>query len=219
MGKAKELVGLTFTRLTVIERAGSTKLGTAKWKCQCECGKVTFVTTDSLTMGKSKSCGCLCRDLVAVRAFKHGLCSRKYRHPLYMRWAQMIQRCTNSNSSEYYLYGAKGVKVCERWRNSFTDFLTDMGERPTGTTLDRWPDPNGDYKPGNVRWATTEEQQNNKRDSRFLTHDGKTLTIAQWSRLIGLSQKTIAYRLNHGMSDSDTLTIPPNGYPRNSYKV
>jgi hypothetical protein len=102
-------------------------------------------------------------------------------HPNRNIWKSMIARCFNTKDKNYYLYGGRGITVCERWRNSFKAFVDDVGVRPSlAHTLDRYPDKNGNYEPGNVRWATTEQQSHNKRSNHFVTAFGETKTICQW---------------------------------------
>lgn len=129
-------------------------------------------------------------------------------HRLYGVWTNMKQRCYDSANKSYEYYGGKGIKVCERWRNSFEDFLADMGERPKGYTLDRI-DGTGDYKPLNCRWASRKQQANNKSNNRKLTLDGQRHTLAVWAEKTGIKQSTLTMRLNaYGWSVRDTLTIP-----------
>jgi len=117
----------------------------------------------------------------------------------------MFQRCYNKNCGNYKRYGGRGISVCERW-HTFENFLADMGDRPTGKTLDRYPDNDGNYEPGNCRWATRNEQNNNKRTSRFIEHDGRRKTIQQWSVELGLTQETIVWRLNAGLPIDKVLS-------------
>jgi hypothetical protein len=160
------IVGKRFARLLVVSRApGLTKSGKPHWKCRCDCGSVHFVDGRDLRRGHSRSCGCL-RAETAPRNNppKHGHTRRQGRDrstPEYLSWKSMIQRCFNPKATGYDRYGACGISVCDRWR-LFENFLADMGERPAGHSLDRI-DNDGDYEPGNVRWATREQQANNKR--------------------------------------------------------
>lgn len=121
----------------------------------------------------------------------------------------MRTRCLNPNSSQWPRYGGRGIKIAGRWED-FAAFLADMGPRPAGTTLDRWPDVNGHYQPGNCRWATMLEQENNKRNNVRLTHDGRTQTVAEWSRETGIGYQTIRKRMEAGWSAVDTLTVKPS---------
>lgn len=133
--------------------------------------------------------------------------AKRTEHPNFASWSGMIQRCSDPKCYGYPYYGARGVKVCYRWRN-FWNFVRDMGMKPEGATLERI-DTNGDYTPENCKWATWTEQQNNKRNNRRLTHDGRTQTIAQWARELGLKQGMIVDRLRLGWSTEKTLATPP----------
>lgn len=117
----------------------------------------------------------------------------------------MRTRCLNPQSSQWPRYGGRGIKIADRW-SDFTAFLADMGPRPAGTTLDRWPNVNGDYEPGNCRWATMREQENNKRNNVTLTHDGRTQTVAEWARETGIGYQTIRKRMEASWSDAEVLT-------------
>jgi hypothetical protein len=116
----------------------------------------------------------------------------------------MIERCTNPNSPTYKNYGARGVTVCARWRK-FEDFYADVGSRPPGTSLDRYPNKSGNYEPGNVRWATRLEQNNNMRTNRLFTAFGKTLTLRQWSIEVGIPKEKIRGRIRLGWATEDAL--------------
>lgn len=130
----------------------------------------------------------------------------KPRSKLYIAWANMTQRCLDPNATHFNNYGGRGIKVCERWR-CFELFKEDMGEPPTGTTLDRINNDLG-YEPENCRWATPKEQAQNRRSSRMIEHEGKRLPIIEWSRITGLDHRTIGYRLKCGWSVEDALTRP-----------
>jgi hypothetical protein len=160
-----DLTGKRFGRLTVIERAENHgKL--PMWRCLCDCGKEIKVLGCNLRTNHTQSCGCAQKDLVAKRSVTHGMSS----NPLYAVWNTMRQRCTNPNNHKYSNYGARGVRVCEDWLNSFDSFYSYVSKLPhfgeAGYSLDRIEN-DGNYEPGNVRWATMTEQNNNRRKRRW----------------------------------------------------
>ncbi|HEY4720688.1 MAG TPA: hypothetical protein VII92_02485 [Anaerolineae bacterium] len=123
-------------------------------------------------------------------------------------WQSVIARCERPSSISYKYYGAKGIEVCRRWRDSFQAFLDDMGPRPDGMTIDR-KDSTGNYEPGNCRWATIDQQNNNKSDTRHLFFNGRTMNMTAWAKEIGTSPAALHHRLaKMGMSIEDALTIP-----------
>lgn len=159
----KDLTNQKFGRLTTIKIVGKDKYRNISWLCQCECGNSVIVSANKLLSGNTKSCGCLQRDLAAENCrygvnYKHGMLNT----PTYRSWKSMIQRCYDKNSPDYKRWGARGIIVCNHWRNSFLNFLHDMGLRPTGKTLDRF-DNNGNYEKQNCKWSTPKEQANNRR--------------------------------------------------------
>lgn len=155
-----DLTGRRFGKLVVLRKGRSepTANGTILyWLCLCDCKNEKEIAGGSLRHGYTKSCGCIVR--------KHG--HRESR--TYKSWSSMKARCLNSNAPDYFRYGGRGIEVCTRWlgTHGFEHFLEDMGERPEGKTLDRFPDKNGNYTKSNCRWATAEEQNNNTRTSRL----------------------------------------------------
>lgn len=167
----RDLIGQTFGRLTVLARM--TKIGekNVRWLCYCTCGNKKLVYSANLVNGNVQSCGCLRKELNEGNEFglKHGHNRRpEYggQSPTYTTYYKMLDRCYNENNLHYDYYGGRGITVCDRWRESFENFLEDMGERPRGLTLDRYPDMNGNYEPGNCRWATKKEQAQNTRPKR-----------------------------------------------------
>jgi len=153
--------GQKFVRLTAIKRIGSSPSGNIQWLFRCKCGNETVATVSDVKRGFKKSCGCMLRE----RAIEMGRASATHKmfgSPEYTAWADMWQRCTNPDKASYKYYGARGIKVCIRWRK-FENFFADMGFRPAkGFSLDRRNN-DGGYKPSNCQWATRSQQNKNKR--------------------------------------------------------
>ena len=156
--------GDTFDRLVVVALYKSNNHQERLWVCQCSCGRETTVTTHRLLSGKTSSCGCkrIERIIGCGTNFQHGHTRHRRASPTYTSWGSMKNRCYNQKHDSFPYYGGRGIIVCNRWLHNFKAFLADMGERPEGMTIDR-RDSDGNYEPGNCRWATAEQQNNNKR--------------------------------------------------------
>ncbi len=200
--KLDDLTGRVFGRLTVLRLCGKDKHGKPMWLCRCVCGNETSVRASPLRRGKSRSCGCLARDETVARSRTHGMTGT----PEYDTWRRMKQRCYDETIEGYPHYGGRGIRVCDRWVDSFENFLADMGTRPgPGFTIER-EDVNGHYEPTNCVWATVTEQNRNKRTNVHITAYGKTQLAADWSRETGLSHTTISDRLNRGWDPERAVT-------------
>jgi hypothetical protein len=152
--------------------------------------------------GNTNSCGCLHREMLLDRNNKNST-HKMSDHFVYRRWGKMKERCLNPKRKDYKNYGGRGIKICERWL-VFENFLEDMGIPPRELSIDRI-DHDGNYEPGNCRWATAEQQQNNRSVSRFIVFNNEKFTIAQWAKKIGASRQAVRYRLNQGWTPQQIL--------------
>jgi hypothetical protein len=159
------LAGRKFGRLTAVVVSRTDSRGRPYWECVCDCGNRVAVRCDHLLDGRTQSCGCYGKEQRRSSNTTHGRGNHKHRDPTYISWCSMKKRCTSPDAFHRKYYMECGVKVCDKWLNSFENFLADMGSRPKGTSLDRYPDKNGNYEPGNCRWATSLQQRHNRRDS------------------------------------------------------
>lgn len=190
MGRRRVLhPGQTFGSLTIIRPKRGSK---GVWRCKCSCGRRRTLTTEAVLNSESNVCKC--------RPWREQArtCNKSYR-----TWLDMMRRCYNSEFIGYKNYGGRGIRVCERW-HVFENFYEDMGDRPNGLSIDRI-DNNGDYEPGNCRWATTQEQGNNKRTCNYITFNGRTLTTTQWERLLGVYPHAIMKSLQKGKLIGDIV--------------
>jgi len=208
-GRSKDERGNVYDRLTVIEFADSDGTG-LRWLCRCECGKTTIVRGSSLRNGHTVSCGC-------KSASENGLSTT----PEHRIWRAMHNRCYNTNHTHYQYYGGRGIAICDRWRESFAAFLEDMGPKPfPEATIDRFPDNDGNYEPGNCKWSTRKEQSQNTRTTKMLTYNGVTLCQSDWARKLGITYQTLNWRIKQGwplekvFSAQHYFSPPPIKRPR-----
>jgi len=183
-----DLTGMKFGRWLVIKRGKNGNYKATRWECVCECGNEKLVNGSNLINGKSKSCGCLHSELVGKITLSHGYARKNKKNKTYTTWISMRQRCNNPKSEAYKYYGGRGISICERW-NNFENFLKDMGERPENLTLER-ENNDGNYEPGNCKWATHEMQSRNNRWVKL-----NTLKVQVIKKLLAessLTQKAIA---------------------------
>lgn len=175
----QDLTGKKFDRLTVIERKGRTKENRALWLCKCECGKTKLVSTKDLTTHRVRSCGCLAFEHNSKMGKQSGT-HYKRKTRLYTIWANMKQRCTNTNLKSFKDYGGRGIIICDEWLNNFVyfyDWAINNGYSDK-LTIDRI-DVNGNYEPSNCRWSTYLEQRHNRRDTILKRKEGSISEIVQ----------------------------------------
>ena len=194
------MLGTQFGRLLVVGESATRK---HYLRCVCSCGNERDVYKYSLLRGVSTSCGCYLSEWTSTKNKTHGLAPRGKRPRTYNIWANMKARCNNPKNHKYPLYGARGIKVCKQWE-TFEGFLAEMGSCPDGMSIDRI-DGNGDYVKENCRWATVEMQANNIRTNKRILIDGVSLTVAQWSRKVGVPAATISARLRRGDQGAHAL--------------
>jgi hypothetical protein len=211
--KALNLTGMRFGRLLVIRRAANIGKKTA-WFCLCDCGNNTIVKSTSIIEGKTKSCGCLHNDVRRKIALKHGLSNTNCR--LYKTWESMKARCNNPKFNGYNNYGGRGIKICPDWVSfeNFYRWAINNGYSD-GLTIDRI-DNNGNYEPGNCRWATRKTQARNRRTNKSITFDGITKTYAEWDEYLGFPVGTIARRKIKNWSDEQAITTILKRRPQNA---
>lgn len=200
MGKFIPMIGQKFHRLVVLSDAPKTHDGRRRYNCLCDCGKRCVTLGYLLRAGETRSCGCYLRE----RITKHGL----HNSSTWKSWNHMQQRCENPKNDNFPRYGGRGITRCKRWRE-FTNFLADMGLKPSPKhSLERIDNTKG-YSPENCRWATHAEQMSNTSWNRKLTLNGKTQTVAQWERELGFTKSTIYSRINGlGWTLEQALTTP-----------
>lgn len=203
----KDLTHLKFGRLTVLGYLGKNSHRQAMWEVECTCGAIRKVVGCALIGGYSTSCGCIATEKIVAASTKHGHSKRSGRSSEMMSWKNMKTRCCNSNTPSYSLYGGRGIQVCQRWLDSFENFLADMGKKPLpkrNYTLER-KDTNGNYEPTNCIWATHKEQARNLRCNRIIEHNGESKTLAEWSEISGVEYNKLRKRLNRGWSMEASL--------------
>lgn len=182
-----------YGRLTVIREV----YGPARREveCRCSCGGTAVLSISSLKRGLVKSCGCYRRECGRAKSLSHGMTKT----PEYTTWKTMRQRTTNPRNPCFPLYGGRGIKVCEKWKGSFPAFLADMGQRPSPIhSIDRI-NVNGDYEPGNCRWATPVEQARNTRSNRIVVYLGREMTMSEAAELAGLNLSSVYKRIGRGL--------------------
>ena len=215
MNKLVNRKGRRYGKLKVLKRASNSSTGNTRWLCKCDCGNERVIESCNLKNG-TKSCGCLSIEKRTI----HGGCKRGQVTAEYTAWAHIKDRCsTNPKHQDYKNYGSRGIIVCERWLNSYENFLEDMGRKPTPEhTIERINNDKG-YNPDNCKWATRIEQLNNRRNTTAITYEGQTKTITQWEKHFGVKKSLFYNRLKlYGWSPHKTFTTPAADHHNPMYK-
>lgn len=202
MSLCEDLTGKRFNKLVVLYRDENSKGGKSRWRCICDCGTETIVSGTNLKTGAVKSCGCLRH----MKHDTHHLSNTR----LYRIWNEMKNRCYLKNHHAYSYYGARGITVCDEWKDNFEAFYTwaISNGYSKNLTIDRI-DNNGSYSPTNCRWATRKEQVNNRRSCVLITYNGETKNLMQWCELLNLPYKLIHQRMRlKNISFQEAISIP-----------
>lgn len=202
--RPKDEIGNRYGRLVVLRRSDLQSNGhETRWVCVCDCGGNAEPKGSSLRSGVTKSCGCLHRERLATSCLSHGLSNSRS----YGTWGDMIRRCRDENNPQYESYGGRGISVCERWLSSVENFFADMGERPEGMKIDRI-DNDGNYEPGNCRWATQATQSFNRRNTLRIEVDGVIMNTAEIVKKYGVPYQVLTRRLRWGWTGDQAAKTP-----------
>jgi hypothetical protein len=205
----KNLTGMRFGHLTAVYIAGRAKRRNITWMCRCDCGAEHVTVAVYLLVGDTQSCRSCGYARVARAKTRHGGCINRRRGPEMAVFQSMIDRCETESNPAYHRYGGRGIRVAPEWRHDFGAFIAHIGKRPTPQhQLDRINN-DGNYEPGNVRWATRIQNANNKSNNIHLTWDGRTQTLPDWAREMGLNVATLDNRYRAGWPIERMLTTPP----------
>lgn len=211
MSKFIDLIGQKFGRLTALKRVDNNEWGNACWLCLCSCkdkNKI-IVLGGNLRSNQTQSCGCL--------HISHGHKKRGNKSKTYTSWQSMRRRCYDPTHKYYHNYGYRGITVCNRWRDSFKNFLEDMGERPKGKSLDRINNNKGYYE-FNCRWVTPKINNRNKRNNLYQTHKGKTQLLVEWAEEYKIPYKILWTRIyKHDWLIKRALITPVKMRKKNEY--
>lgn len=199
----KDRIGQKYGRLIVMKYLYTNERRKAVWLCKCECGNYIEVPSERLATGNTKSCGCLHSDTSKERAKelieKHTKYKNNNEKKIANAFRQMKHRCYNPKCKAYKNYGARGIKICQEWLDDFSKFYKWSIENGYNESLsiDRI-DVNGNYDPNNCRWVTNLQQQNNKRNNKYIEFNGEKHTYAEWGRILNIPASTIAGRVRNG---------------------
>jgi len=199
--KSIDLTGKTFNQLTIIHKNGTDKYGKPMWFCECTCGNTKTILGTSIRNGSTKSCGCLRKKQLSQRVKTHGL-SKTVEYKI---WKGIKKRCFNSSCKAFPNYGGRGITICDIWKNDAQAFIDYIGSRPSNEYSIERINNNKNYEPGNIKWATRQEQNGNQRSNRLITIKDKTKNVAQWGKISPVATSTIYSRLNKGWPPEDAV--------------
>ena len=194
--RAIDIAGARFGRLTAIKRDPNQVGRHTKWLCKCDCGTTVSVNLDALRRGASTSCGCFRSEQIAARSLTHGHKIGRVTSRTLKSYEHAKGRCFNPKNEKYPIYGGRGITMCARWAESFANFLEDMGECPDGLTIDRI-DVNGNYEPGNCRWASKLVQAGNRTTNIYVEHNGEKIILKEFARLMGVDYSSLHARVKY----------------------
>lgn len=197
--------GQRYGRLISINRIKTSRR--SRWLFRCDCGSKHVADAAHVRNGSIRSCGCLHREGLAIRARIQNRTHGLTKSPEYRTWRGMVNRCRNPRNPDYPYYGGRGIEVCDRWR-SFENFLVDMGPRPSLKYSIERREVNGNYEPGNCRWATTAEQSVNRRNTVYVEYNGRRMLLIDACVEAGLDHILVRDRLRHGWSEQRALSEP-----------
>lgn len=201
MVAAIDMTGKKLCGLNIISSAGS-RDGKLDWNCQCHCGNIFVARGTSLRSNQVSGCPACSLEKCKSLLTTHGGCYSKE----YIAYGAMKQRCYYQKNKRYNRYGGRGITVCHRWLESFENFLADMGEKPSDDHSIERIDNNGNYEPGNCRWATRVEQANNRKNNTRIEINGRIQNLTQWSKESGINRTVILRRLKRGITGIKLIT-------------
>ena len=217
MRNKKELIGKRFGRLVILdvyENVRDKNSHGYKCLCKCDCGKTTEKWEYHLKSGAVKSCGCLHSEITEKNNKGRTTINVTENKKAYFMWKDMIKRCSDSKCSNYHHYGARGISVCDEWKD-FKNFLKWLESNGFDKNMGRECsieriDVNGDYSPQNCKIAGIKEQQNNKTDNHYIIINGKTMTVTQWCEITGVKRSVAYDRIKNGWAEEDAVTLAPS---------
>lgn len=201
-------IGKTYGSLTVVSQSPEQKRS-RQCECLCLCGNKVITYTYNLIRFKHKTCFCAQRDKIRLRKKRVYAKSERKCKPEYSVWKEIRKRCFNKNCKAYSYYGGRGITMSAEW-NDFFVFYSDMGPRPSEAHTIERIDNNGNYGPGNCRWATQAEQNANTRKNHVITYNGETKHLSAWARTVGLSEDCLERRLNKLNWPIEKALVTPN---------